>query len=163
MANSYGIHVDYTWDAKLAIAHLESGAMLLDSYINSALVTSSWKVKEEIASRAPEGVGGLAGYGLKDSVAIDIDSRAKTATIEPKAKYAAAVEYGSRPHMPPTDPNGSLAQWCDMKGLKLWAVAMHIKMFGTKPHPYVEPAYQATKGQVSDVFEMAIRQYAEAV
>lgn len=166
MASSYGIVVEYKWEAQAAVEHLASGAMLLDSYINSALVTASWKVKDELASRAPEGVGATYGQGLRNNIERSVDSRAKTATIGPNKRsvpYAAAVEYGSRPHMPPTDPNGSLAQWCELKGLKLWPIAMKIFHYGTKPHPYVQPTWQAMKAPVSQVFADAIAQYAEAM
>ncbi|BAS17630.1 hypothetical protein AHiyo8_59330 [Arthrobacter sp. Hiyo8] len=46
-----------------------------------------------------------------------------------------------------------------MKGLNVWAVAKSIELRGTKPHPYIEPTYQATKGPVAVMFSEGIAQY----
>ncbi|WP_148667404.1 hypothetical protein [Arthrobacter sp. Hiyo1] len=135
--------------------------MGLDSYINSWLHNASYFIKEEMSSRAPEGVGGVNGQGLKHNIGIDIDPALRTAMIKPNNSiaYADAVETGSRPHRPPAGPDSSLAQWCEMKGLNVWAVAKSIELRGTKPHPYIEPTYQATKGPVAVMFSEGIAQY----
>jgi hypothetical protein len=163
MANSNTITYSFLWDADIAMAKLEAQAMGLDSYLNSALHNASYFVKEEMKNRAPEGVGGANGQGLKNTIGIKIDAVAKTAEIKPTVPYADAVETGSKPHMPPTDPDGSLAQWCEMKGLNLWAIAMSIKRKGTKPHPYIEPTYQAMIKPVSDIFDAQIAQYLNGI
>jgi hypothetical protein len=161
--SSNTIEYSFYMDADLAIAKFEAGMMGLNSYINSALHNASYIVREEMKSRAPEGVAGANGQGLKNTIGIKINVAEKTAEIKPTVPYADAVETGSRPHMPPTDPDGSLAQWCEMKGLNLWAVAMSIKRKGTAPHPYIEPTYQAMIKPVSDIFDAQIAQYVREI
>ena len=56
--------------------------------------------------------------------------------------YAAYVEYGTRPHMPPVD---ALRAWAASHGINPWALAMHIKKYGTREHPYMRPAWDAVK------------------
>lgn len=158
---SNGIDYEIFMDTNGVPERLAATAMGLDSYINSWLHNASYLVKEAMKSRAPEGVAGLMGQGLKNNIGIDIDPALRTAVIKPNDSipYADAVETGSKPHMPNVDPNGALAQWCELKGLNLWAVAMTIKLKGTKPHPYIEPTYQATKGKVGELFSLGVKQY----
>lgn len=87
--------------------------------------------------------------------------------------YAAPIEFGSRPHMPPIEP---LVQWVHRKGLAArfsttrysikrksgvrmttskkdkqnelrmaWAIAMKIKKKGTRPRPFLTPAFLKVK------------------
>lgn len=158
-AGSYRIIVD----SRVGRARLERGAMGVDSFLNSALVAASWLVKEEVSSRAPEGVAGQLGAGLKHTVAITFPPGRHVAVIAPTAPYADAVEEGSRPHMPPVHENSALAQWCELKGLQLWPVAMSIKTKGTQAHPFVQPAYEATKEPVIRIFDERMRQFVEEV
>jgi hypothetical protein len=57
-------------------------------------------------------------------------------------QYAGWVESGTRPHWPPLRP---IAEWAIRKGIprevigKIWySIAWH----GTKPHPYLIPAFE---------------------
>jgi hypothetical protein len=53
--------------------------------------------------------------------------------IAPSAKadkYAAPVEYGSKPHFPPIS---ALQGWADRHGIPVWAVALKIAREGTEP------------------------------
>jgi len=92
-------------------------------------------------------------------------------------KYAAAVEYGSKPHMPPVEP---LIGWVRRKGLAgtystrtrrrlgnkedqgqqdralAWAIAMKIKRVGTKAHPFLEPAYKKNELAIRRRFEHTV-------
>lgn len=141
---------------------LERMSMGLDSHLNSWLHNASYFVKEEMAARAPEGVAGAIGQGLKNNIGVEIIPAAKTAEIKPNknvSSYADAVETGSRPHRPPAGPDSALAQWCEMKGLNVWAVAKSIERNGTKAHPYIEPTYQATKEKVAEMFSLGVKQY----
>lgn len=158
MANR-SIDYSFVMNAEIALAKLEAGAMGLDSYINSALVGASYIVQQEMKSRVNEGVGAANGQGIKNNIKIDINPAKMTAEVTPTPPYAAALEYGSKPHMPNVDPDGALAQWCELKGLNLWGVAMSIKKKGTAPHPFVEPTYQAMEGPVIKVFENRMAAY----
>ena len=102
--------------------------------------------------------------------------------------YARAVEYGSKPHTPPlsiTEPGQPLYEWVRIKQLAgvysvrtrkrlgskakqiyenrqmaraIWA---HIRKYGTKPHPYFEPAISQTAERISKLFEQAVEKIAE--
>lgn len=52
------------------------------------------------------------------------------------AHYAEYVDKGTKPHMPPVSP---IEKWVTKKNLNLnpWAVAINIKKFGTKAHPFL--------------------------
>jgi len=160
---SNGITYEIFMDATQTEAVLARTAELFPRYINSWLVEAGTFVKEEVSSRAPEGVAGVNGQGLKHNIDLNIDPKLMTAKIIPSDSiaYADAVETGSRPHRPPTDPDGALAQWCEMKGLNVYAVAKSIELRGTKPHPYIEPTYQATKERVGAMFTEGVTQYIE--
>lgn len=60
-------------------------------------------------------------------------------TVIADAPHAFAVEYGSRPHMPPVEP---IVAWCKLKGFDdpegaAWAIAKKIAREGTKPHHFL--------------------------
>lgn len=104
--------------------------------------------------------------------------------------YAQAVEYGTKPHTPPlsiTEPGQPLYEWVRIKRLAgvysvrtgkrlgskakqidenrqmaraIWA---HIRKFGTKPHPYFEPAIEQTKEQIRKLFEEAVEKIAKNI
>lgn len=158
---AFSLDVQIFMDASLAEQRLAKMAVGLDSYLNSMLVTAGSLVKDEMKHNAPVGVAGSLGQGLKGSIHDEIDPLAKTATIAPAADYALYVEKGTRPHMPPTDPDGALAQWCEMKGLKVWAVAKSIAKKGTKAHPFVEPTYEAIEEPVMAIFQAGVAKYVE--
>jgi len=51
------------------------------------------------------------------------------------------VEYGTPPHMPPVDELKGWARrkWGDEK--LAWALAMHIKKYGTRPFPFIRNTF----------------------
>lgn len=64
-----------------------------------------------------------------------------TAAIGSDAKTAVWLEKGTKPHFPPPS---ALAPWCARHGMKPgaeWAVARKIALVGTKPSPFLEPAF----------------------
>lgn len=156
-------------DARQAITYLERESASLESHMNSLLVRGANATKDEMKVVAPVGVAGLAGAGLRGSIGIRYDVTpgpgVSSALVGPNtdesniASYAAAVETGSRPHMPPTDPDGALAQWCELKGLPLWPVALSIKRKGTQAHPYAQPTYETMRPLVEALFDNGIREF----
>jgi len=102
--------------------------------------------------------------------------------------YAQAVEYGTKPHTPPlaiTEPGQSLYEWVRIKQLAgtysvrtgrrlggrkrqvdenrqmaraIWA---HIRKFGTKAHPYFEPAPAQTGERMGNLFAEAVEKIME--
>lgn len=74
------------------------------------------------------------------------------------APYAAAVEYGSVPHMPPVEP---IISWCErvlgLKGKEVeragWAIAMRIKQRGGIEAPYLRPALDLGIVKAKEIIE----------
>lgn len=127
------------------------------------LKESAETAKDLISANAPAGVAASMGQGIKNNIGISYD-RKGSAEIKPNssvASYADAVETGSRPHRPPMGPNSALAQWCEMKGLNVWAVAKSIEKKGTKAHPYIEPAYRELQYTIPQKFSQGVSQYIE--
>lgn len=83
--------------------------------------------------------GGFATGALKSGIRVEVKGMEIFIYMEDYWKY---VEYGTPPHMPPVD---ELKDWVAVKfGLTgkagsnvAWAIAMHIKKYGTKPFPFV--------------------------
>jgi len=99
--------------------------------INWGLVFESMKfyLIEELHRRAPTHDG-----DLKRSITAAIqDDRLIISALH----YAIFVDQGTRPHMPPVD---ALEKWAKDKlgdpDLK-WALAYHIKKYGTKPSWFI--------------------------
>lgn len=55
--------------------------------------------------------------------------------IQPHAKYAAAHEYGSRPHWTSVK---NLDRWAKMRGINVFALQRSIARKGTKAHPFMQ-------------------------
>jgi hypothetical protein len=51
--------------------------------------------------------------------------------------YAIYVEKGTRPHMPPVD---AIEKGMRVSRPEAWRIALAIKRYGTRPHPYLTPA-----------------------
>ena len=80
-------------------------------------------------------VGAVDTNELIQGIHYDINqvSNGLESTIKPSAeadKYAAAVEYGTKPHFPPIS---ALQGWADRHGIPVWAVARKIAREGTEP------------------------------
>lgn len=67
-------------------------------------------------------------------------------TIKPSPtadKYAAFVEYGTKPHFPPIS---AIQGWADRHGIPAWAVAMSIAKKGTAPRYMWRNAFNDLQG-----------------
>jgi hypothetical protein len=63
-------------------------------------------------------------------------------TVGSNLKYAASVEFGSAPHMPPLEP---IKEWCRRHGLPesaAYPIALGIAKHGTPARPYLFPAFE---------------------
>jgi hypothetical protein len=120
----------------------------------------------EIVERTPVGVGG--GGGLRGSIQADAISRSGqrlTATIGTPLVYAAPVETGAKPHMPPVAP---LIDWVEARlGLKgeeaesvAQKIAWKIKRHGTKGKYMFRDGMAAAKDQIERLFEQAAAEVA---
>lgn len=69
--------------------------------------------------------------------------------IEPEAKYADNVEYGSRPHFVPIR---AIAPWARFHGLDPFVVQQSIARKGTRKHPFLKKtSQQAEKFAIDDM------------
>lgn len=98
---------------------------------------------------------------LRRSVRYTFNTATLSAVIEPTAKYAAAVENGSRPHFVSARPGTPLSRWAISKGINPYAVAKSIAKKGTKPHPFVQPTFNKMKPQVERYIERGVAQLAQ--
>ncbi|WP_457556329.1 hypothetical protein [Candidatus Pyrohabitans sp.] len=67
------------------------------------------------------------------------------------AAYAAFIEYGTEPHMPPVEP---LKRWAKRHGMDEkagWAIAMKIKKEGTEPKPFLRPAFDEGAARAKEI------------
>ena len=72
------------------------------------------------------------------------------AIVEARARYSAAVEFGTRPHWP---PRGALQPWARRHGFPSGAVGdflvrRKIAREGTDPQPFMEPAVQDSRRDI---------------
>lgn len=67
--------------------------------------------------------------------------------------YGAGVEFGTKPHWPPP---GALDKWARKRGLNPYLVARAIAKKGTKPHPYMIPAFRELKDKIIQSFKRII-------
>lgn len=115
----------------------------------------------ELMRELPSGAAGAA--GLRGSVFTEEQLLGDTvlglvATPQP---YAAYVELGTKPHMPPIQP---LMDWVRAKTGErgkeaksaAYAIAFSIRERGTKPKPIWAKTYQRMQGEIRRKFDAAI-------
>lgn len=78
------------------------------------------------------------------------------ARVQATAPYAAFMEFGTRPHMPPIAP---LQRWARAKRLNPWALQRAIAQRGTRARPFLQPALAARQAAV----QAAVREAVQAV
>lgn len=131
----------------MKIENLKEFKQQLLSQLNDELVQS---LKDKLGGTVVwTGVGGEV-IQSRDKMGVATGSLKKTISGEVigdevhifMQDYWKYIEYGTAPHMPPVD---AMEEWVKVKfGLAgkdaqnaAWAVAMHIKKFGTMPYPFV--------------------------
>ncbi len=67
--------------------------------------------------------------------------------VGPTAFYGPFIEFGTRPHFPPVEP---LERWAQLHGMAGagFAIAKKISREGTKPKPYLIPAFNKVAPKV---------------
>jgi len=63
------------------------------------------------------------------------------------AKYAKFVDSGTKPHYVGKEGIENIKVWAAIRGVNPWAVINSIKLYGTKPHPYL----QNTKDEIDKI------------
>jgi hypothetical protein len=114
----------------------------LQKGVDGALRRSVERAAADVRERAPKASG-----FLRESI------HAVGLRVVCDAPYAAAVEYGSRPHWPPIAP---IIAWVEIKGFVgagsgaqtaksiAWAIAYKISVEGTKPTWFMKGSIPAT-------------------
>lgn len=138
-------------NSNAVIEMLQSAPKEADKTIHSLLMGAGIDLTAALRRVAPVGTTG----DLRGSVHYFF-SRSDTVTVEPTAKYAGAVEYGSRPHWTSVRPGTSLYAWATQKGISPYALQRSIARKGTKPHPFLEPTYRIMEPKINDDFEKGI-------
>ncbi len=80
------------------------------------------------------------------------------ALVGTNLKYAAATEYGSRPHMPPVDALKTWAKRHLGSEDAAWPLALSIKKKGTKAQPFMRPAFDLTFNRMLTAFTIVGKQ-----
>jgi hypothetical protein len=127
-----------------------------------------FQISQENVARQSVDTGQLLGSGDIEKTGVLGERR-----IIYRSPYAAAIEYGSDPHMPPVEPlkgwahrklglpydAGSSLKWNPDNTLSIkrnknkgptaddaaWAIAMTIKKEGTEPKPFLRPAVDSVR------------------
>jgi HK97 gp10 family phage protein len=115
--------------------------------VSKALVTGAIQIEGKAKQNAPVGVSGNLRRSIVTSPLRTDDHGKMKISIGPTVAYGAAVEFGTSPH---TTDEGSedfvanITLWGQRKGMdehEIFELIDHIRKFGTKPHPYLMPAY----------------------
>ncbi len=158
---SNGIRYEIVIDAERVEQALLDAGENFPRYRRQWMIQSANLIRDEIIDRAPVGVAGFAGQGISHNISIDYNGDTTEAEIGPNdnVPYAKYVEDGTDPHYVPHGPDSSLAQWAEMKGLNVYAVAKGIEKRGTKAHPFVGPAFLAVRDRVQASFNEGVASY----
>lgn len=108
-----------------------------DEHVKRATLRAAVDCEREAKLRCPVDFG-----HLRSSIKYRLTEDGYGADVYTDVSYAAYVEYGTRPHMPPVS---ALEGWAARHGVSPWALAMHIKKFGTREHPYMRPAWELVR------------------
>lgn len=82
---------------------------------------------------------------LKTSIGRKTMNGGLTQVVGSGLKYAPHVEFGTRPHFPPLAPIKAWAKRKLNNEKAAWPVAKKISEKGTKPQPFLFPAYEAER------------------
>jgi len=80
----------------------------------------------------------------------------------PTAKYAEAVQFGTKAHFPPYKDAG-FQKWANDHGINAFVLARSISRKGTKANPYMERILKASKTEIGDLFEKALAKVTAAL
>lgn len=87
-------------------------------------------------------IGAVDTNELIQGIHYELSSTGLESVIKPSEKadsYAAAIEFGSKPHWPPIS---ALEGWAERHGIPAYLVARKIAREGTEARPYWQPAYE---------------------
>jgi hypothetical protein len=160
MAEGLELHVDLQSAAQVVDA-FERAPEIATEELTRAAWEASLLIQREAQENTPIGVG--SGGGLRGSISARTPRAAPDGVIGvvgSPLNYAAPVEFGTRPHMPPVQP---LAEWAQAKlGLSPeeargagFAIARKIARKGTEGAHMFGKALESTGSQVQRIFANA--------
>ena len=125
-------------DLRAFQARIANAPTLLAGAKTRLLTAWAISVEAEAKTRAPVDTGRLR-------ASLTHEVLAESASAGTNVVYAPFVEFGTRPHFPPL---GAIAGWAGHHGMSAGALAWAIAKHGTKPHPYLIPAFQTVNANV---------------
>lgn len=125
-----------------------AGPATLASATRVAMTAGSLLIEGTGRTLAPKDTGRLAG---SITFAISGGGADLTSRIGPSVAYGLYVEKGrAAGKMPPV---AALMGWATRKGIDPYVLARSIARKGTKPHPYMQPAFEGNRAKVVSLFE----------
>jgi HK97 gp10 family phage protein len=134
--------------------------------LSKAMVRGALMIVRDAKINAPKDRGTLANSIL--TTPIEHEAGVLAIRMGPTVAYGAMVENGTVPH---TNPQGSedfvanMELWGRRKGMdddEIRAIIEHIRKHGTKPHPYLGPAFYSNISAIKRDMEEAVKQGGEA-
>lgn len=132
-------------------ATLKSGAKVVKRELVKAINNSVTVVQIAAKAGVPEGATG----NLKRSITAHVDQSSLIGIVgldAPGRQYGLYVERGSRPHWVPRQ---ALERWASQRGIPVFLVQRAIARKGTKPQPFMEPAYKNNRKFIERQFQTA--------
>lgn len=150
-------------NADEVIRRLEQFPQISSAELTTAMQNSVALMVREAKIEAPVNTGRLRS-AIGGEVRTEISGEV-TGLVAARTEYAAAVEFGQRPHMPPME---AIRYWAMRKfgvgGFESYRVAMMIALKiakrGVKGKFYMKNAYARTKEQITKQFEAAVERIA---
>lgn len=144
------------------------GNVQLDAFRENLQVTLfeeldpvGWAIASDAIQLAPHAFGNLR---ASISHKVIVEQMVVQLVVGSDAIYAAAVEYGSRPHWPPwsaSNPDAEpLRRWAQRflgDADLAYAVARKIAREGTDPQPFLEPAFEVHYNHIVEAIERAVQ------
>lgn len=143
-----GLTVEIEGLTKL-LADAERAGASAQRLVGAAIKASVDHIQEEARHRAPHAFG-----TLQQHILTQIDY--PVGQVSSGEKYSIDVEKGTKPH---EVPYKAIERWAKKKGIpsnKVGAIVDSIKRKGTKPHPFFQPAIEASATYINDQFVKVI-------
>ena len=127
---------------------------LSDFPVRQQMERTMYRATEMVKNRARELVPVDTG-SLRRSIRdiVQVGTREVVGRVGPTEPYGAPVEFGTRPHFPPVQ---ALERWANKRGINPWALAIAISRRGTRPQPFLIPAFEQLKNRILEEFKKAI-------
>lgn len=153
-----------------------NSGVIIQKELDIAMRKSTLKLKGTAKIEAPVGVTNILRSAIYSKVYGGGAGLTGEVGVGPAAPHAAAVHDGSEPHMPPV---AALVPWVTKKlgesssttvkpwqwptkpkkqdpiMARAWALAIHIKKFGTKANPFMDRAWDKEQANINAFFEAA--------